>query len=239
MLQEFINKFKLNPEVISVVAVATPIDVLNEINSKETFEIPEGNADTLVTHQGNRTVDVTVDNTVLLDCLLNLNGDQVKLAYVMHKDDLTSTNEEHLIAGIQYAKKYHAESDLTRWMFRNRSQAICYCPLDYIDEEPKPLPVLRSKYGAIAPLDQLMTELNTLPFVQYARLHKHNEMLTAIEETNDPDGVMITCMVNLKDQTTNMIQFAVSKQDYSDISKHQSYIDRVTNIANNLNDAIK
>lgn len=239
MIQEFINKFKLCPEVVSVVAITTPDNVLAEINSRKTFEINEGEVEGGVMHTIERTTEVTVDNTVLLDCVLNLNGQHVKLAYVMHKEDLTSTNEEHLVAGIEHAKEYHAKSELTQWMFRNRSQAICYCPLDYIDEEPKPLPVLRTKLGSLAPLDQLMNKFRELPFVSMARLHQHNEMVAAVEETGDPDGVKITCIVTLKDNSTEIVQFSVAKKDYSNLDKHQEYIDYVTNITTKLNDAIK
>jgi len=239
MIQEFINKFKLCPDVVSVVAITTPDTVLAEINSRKTFNINEGEKEGGVIHTINRAVDVTAENTVLLDCVLNFNGQHVKLAYVMHKEDLTSTNEENLVAGIEHAKEYHAKSELTQWMFRNRSQAICYCPLDYIDAEPKPLPVLRTKLGNLAPLDQLMNKFRELPFVSLARLHQHNEMVAAREETGDPDSVKITCVVTLNDNSTDIVQLCITKKDYSNLDKHQEYIDYVTNITIKLNDAIK
>jgi len=233
----FINTLKKLDVVVDVIlADSVPDDILEEINNNEKFEIEENDGVTVNSFTATRTVPVSNDNVSLIDVTLKFNEDIFKLACVIHNEDFNDETEQNLAQGIERFKDYYAKSDVTRWMFRNRTQPVIYRPLDAVGDAP--LPLLKTPYGELNPLDSLIAELKSMPHLKDISLGGNDIIAKAIKATDDPDAASINCTIILNDNSEDMIQIPVTKDTWSDPVRQRVVFDNIEKIRTDLNNKL-
>ena len=237
----FINALIATDDVLdATIAEFIPDNIIEEINNQEEFEIPQGTVEDKVYATLKRTNDVTNDNSTLIDVTLKFGEhDSFKMAYVIHNEDFNGITEKSIEAGISHFKDYFFKSDITRWMLRNKSQPVMYRPLNFVDDGTVPMAILKTPYGEPNLLDSLFAEIRELSYVKSAFFGGTDELNKAIKATDDPDAVMINCIVILKDGSEDNVQIPLTKAQWNHKEVQRNVFDQLERLVADLNAVLK
>jgi hypothetical protein len=233
-IENFITLAKASPNLVGITAVEVPDNIINEINSHESWSVllwEEKNNVTSV--DVSRGITLTKDNSVLFDCSIQFEDhDPVDIAYVIHLDDLAEAGNM-FPQGLEHLKNYFQKSELTRWMLRNRGQPVLYRA--HQGNTVQPLVFVAASYGETRPLQALLTLISNVDQVIKANVGGHDELSQAQSITNDSEAAMICVTAQIADRT-EVIQFPLTKEVYNNTSTHQTHVDYVTDLINKLNE---